>query len=190
MTKANISSPEFILKLKQGDKQSFEYLYDHYAPNLLGVISAIVKPTDQAEDVLQKGFIKIWSNIDKYDAERGTFFTWMLNICRNLAIDEYRKIRREQDKVNRGGQKDVHKEIEVQEGDFRGGDHRNGKKLHDAILKLPEDQRHVIENLYLGGLTQKELSEADDIPLGTIKSRVRLAMNKLRETLKLILFWI
>ena len=189
MAKKDISSPEFVAKLKKGDRESFKYLYDHYAPNLYGVISNIVPSTDLANDVLQRSFVKIWQNIDKYDVEKGTFFTWMLNICRNLAIDEYRKWRRKKDKLIQAKEEGVHKSESHQ---TKGSNESFGSNedLRLAIQDLPDDQQYVIEQLYLGGLTQRELSKSDDIPLGTIKSRVRLALQKLRSSLKTFLFWI
>lgn len=191
MTSIDISSPSFIQKLKQGDQKMFDYLYDHYAPNLLGVVQTIVPATDVAEDVLQKAFVKIWKNIDQYDVNRGTFFTWMLNICRNLAIDEYRKADRARKKVIQSQKDNVDRVEKTSEFSIDEQPHlMKNNKLYEAINQLPDDQKYVIEQLFLGGLTQKELGTADDIPLGTIKSRVRLALNKLRNHLKLILFWI
>ena len=187
MSKIDISSREFIARLKQGDRDSFEHLYDYYAPNLYGVVKHIVPTTDLAEDVLQRSFVKIWRNIDKYDSDKGTFFTWMLNICRNLAIDEYRKIKRKREKMNQRDDEPVYKEEETtrinidEEADYTD--------LRKAMADLPEEQRTVIENLYLNGMTQRELAEYKDIPLGTIKSRVRLAFKKLRGALKLLFFW-
>ena len=191
MTSIDISSPSFIQKLKQGDQKMFDYLYDHYGPNLLGVVQTIVPATDVAEDVLQKAFVKIWKNIDQYDVNRGTFFTWMLNICRNLAIDEYRKADRARKKVIQSQKDNVDRVEKTSEFSIDEQPHlMKNNKLYEAINQLPDDQKYVIEQLFLGGLTQKELGTADDIPLGTIKSRVRLALNKLRNHLKLILFWI
>ena len=191
MTLIDISSPTFIQKLKQGDQKMFNYLYDHYGPNLLGVVQTIVPATDVAEDVLQKAFVKIWKNIDQYDVNRGTFFTWMLNICRNLAIDEYRKADRARKKVIQSQKDNVDRVEKTSEFSIDEQPHlMKNNKLYEAINQLPDDQKYVIEQLFLGGLTQKELGTADDIPLGTIKSRVRLALNKLRNHLKLILFWI
>lgn len=189
MSKINISSPEFIGKLKQGDRKSFEYLYDHYAPNLYGVISNIVPSSDIANDVLQSAFVKIWQNIEKYDVAKGTFFTWMLNICRNLAIDEYRKAKRNREKVIRVNEEGVGKN----KGMTNSSSDNLSKKtyeLRQAIQQLPNEQKYVIEQLYLGGMTQRELAKTDNIPLGTIKSRVRLALGKLKDSLKIFLFWI
>ena len=189
MAKIDISSSSFINKLKRGDRASFEYLYDHYSPNLYGVIRNIVPTTDIADDVLQRSFVKIWRNIEKYDVEKGTFFTWMLNICRNLAIDEYRKAKREREKVIRQKKNIVTKDEDIAVESTEVDDHVM-YDLRAAIQNLPNEQQYVIEHLYLGGLTQRELSESDDIPLGTIKSRVRLALQKLKQSLKLFLFWI
>ncbi|HKK89352.1 MAG TPA: sigma-70 family RNA polymerase sigma factor [Saprospiraceae bacterium] len=182
-------SHSYIDLLQKGDRKSFERLYDNYAPNLLGVVCQMLHEKPMAEDVLQESFIKIYKNIESYDPEKGGLFTWMLNICRNSAIDRKRKINREREKVNRFESTDVstNEAPELWIEDTTIAEKR--KNLNEALEELPQEQKIVIKNLYFDGLTQRELAKTKDIPLGTIKSRVRLGMKKLRESLKIQLLW-
>jgi len=132
-----------------------------------------------AEEVLQDVFLKIWDRIDSYDREKGKLFTWMVNIARNQAIDktrskEFNKGRQTGDLgkfVNKIDAKD-HIELGVEAIGVR-----------DLLYKLPEEQQFVIEKHYLRGYTQSEISEEFNLPLGTVKTRMRLAMQLLRNLL-------
>lgn len=182
-------SNTYINLLKNRDRGSFEMLYDNYAANLLGVLSQILQEKATAEDVLQDAFIKIYKNIDTYDPQKGALFTWMLNICRNSAIDRKRKIKREQENVNRFQSENVNTSSHVPKWSNDSEIMEKRDKLNKAIEKLPEDQRTVIENLYFEGMTQREMAEHENIPLGTVKSRIRLGLRKLREGFKLYVLW-
>lgn len=182
-------SHRYIDLLKRRDRKSFEWLYDHYAPNLLGIICQMLHEKPMAEDVLQESSIKIYKTIDSYDSKKRGLFTWMLNICRNSAIDRKRKISREREKVNRFSSTNVIKDESAELWIENTSIAEKRKDLKAALEELPEEQRSVIENLYFEGMTQREFSETRNIPLGTVKSRVRLGMKKLRESLKITLFW-
>ncbi|WP_276367197.1 sigma-70 family RNA polymerase sigma factor [Chryseolinea sp. H1M3-3] len=167
--------------LQRKEKNALEYLYDHYAGALLGVISRIIKKEELAEEILQDVFLKIWDRIDSYDATKGKLFTWMLNIARNQAIDktrskEFSKSKKTDDienfvsKVDRAEFTEMSVEV---------------IGLQEVLKQLPEDQRFVIDHHYLKGYTQVEMSEEFNLPLGTVKTRMRLAMKELRNLLKL-----
>ncbi|MEJ1241259.1 sigma-70 family RNA polymerase sigma factor [Chryseolinea sp. T2] len=161
------------------DQNAFAYLYDSYAGALLGVIVRIVQKEEMAEEVLQDVFLKIWDRIGSYDREKGKLFTWMVNIARNQAIDKTRSKEFSKDKqtgnigkfVNRIDADD-HIELGVE-----------AIGLSDLLHKLPEEQQFVIEKHYLRGYTQSEISEEFNLPLGTVKTRMRLAMQLLRNLL-------
>jgi RNA polymerase sigma-70 factor (ECF subfamily) len=143
---------------------------------LYGVITRIIADENIAEEVLHDAFLRVWERIDSYDPKKGRLFTWMLNLTRNLAIDKTRsrEITRQQ--------KTIRLEKLVHTGD-KGGvvlqqDEIIG--LRDVLTKLSEDQRFIIEHLYLKGFTQSEVAEEFNIPLGTVKTRTRLAMSALR----------
>lgn len=130
--------------------------------------------------MLQDAFLRIWDRIDNYDKAKGRLFTWMLNIARNLAIDKTRSKEISKDKktddidllVNRIDRKEqAEQNIEL-------------IGIKEVLGKLSEDQKFVVEYLYLKGYTQSELAEESGIPLGTVKTRLRLAMIELRSLLK------
>ena len=139
----------------------------------------ILKKETIAEEVLQDVFIKIWDRFDNYDPAKGKLFTWMMNIARNQAIDKTRskEISKEQ---KTGGIEKVVSRIDNQDFIEQGTDSIGVKEI---LKNLPAEQRFVVEQLYLNGYTQSELAEEYNIPLGTVKTRLRLAMQQLRMTL-------
>lgn len=144
------------------------------------MITRIVRDEDVAEEVLQDVFLKFWDKIDAYDSSKGRLFTWMLNIARNQAIDKTRskeisKGRKTDDIDNLVGKIDK-AEFDEQKVEAIG--------LKEVLIKLTDDQRFVIEKLYLEGYTQSEVSEEYNIPLGTVKTRTRMAMTELRTILE------
>ena len=157
------------------------YLYDHYAGALYGVIIRIVKKETVAEEVLQDVFIKVWERFNSYDAGKGKLFTWMLNIARNQAIDKIRskEISNEQ---KTSGIENVVSRIDQEEFSETPVE---GIGLKELLKRLPAEQKFVVEYLYFQGYSQSELAEEFNIPLGTVKTRLRLAMQHLRTTLGL-----
>jgi RNA polymerase sigma factor (sigma-70 family) len=178
-TTHHIEESLLIAQLKQKHRTALNYLYDNYSAALYGVVFRVVKSEDIAEEVLQDVFLKIWDKIESYDAGKGRLFTWMLNIARNQAIDKTRskEISKEQktkpidNLVNR---------IDSQEYIEQKVD---GIGVKDLLKTLPEEQRFIVEYLYFKGYSQSELAEEYNIPLGTVKTRLRMAMKQLRTTL-------
>ncbi|CAL1520017.1 sigma-70 family RNA polymerase sigma factor [Chitinophaga sp. MM2321] len=171
---------ELVQGLRARDEKVFSYLYDHYSPALYGVALKIVTDEPSAGDVLQEVFIKIWRNIDRYEASKGRLFTWMLNIARNTAIDSLRS------KAHKLDQKiqDVTSTslmYEPQLAVHLSVDHLG---LTKVIEGLPKDQRIIIDLAYFKGCTQEEIAKVLDIPLGTVKTRMRNAIIQLRILLK------
>lgn len=156
-------------------------MYDHYAAALLGVIARILKKEELAEEVLQDVFLKIWDRIDSYDAEKGRLFTWMLNIARNQAIDKTRS--KEFSKGKKTGGIDNYVNRIENEGYVE--QRVEGIGLQNLLNALPEDQRFIIDQHYFKGYTQAEIAEEFNLPLGTVKTRMRLAMKELRNLLKI-----
>ncbi|HCW08087.1 MAG TPA: hypothetical protein DGG95_12065 [Cytophagales bacterium] len=166
--------------MKQKEQSALDYLYDHYAGALYGVVLRVIKDEDIAQEVLQDAFLKIWEKIDSYDSSKGKLFTWMLNVTRNLAIDRTRskemsKARKTDDLAISVNRVDRQEYLEIQIESIG---------LKEILNRLSDEQRFVIEHLYLKGFTQSELAEEFNIPLGTVKTRTRLALNELRKILK------
>jgi RNA polymerase sigma factor (sigma-70 family) len=175
----NISESELIARLKKKDQSSLDYLYDHYSGAIYGVIFRILKKEETAEEVLQDVFLKIWDKIESYDASKGKLFTWMINIARNQAIDKTRSKETSQGRKTDDIDYLVNK-IDIQENTQMQVD---AIGLKEVLTKLSVDQQFIVSQLYLKGYTQSEVAEEFDIPLGTVKTRLRLAMIELRSIL-------
>lgn len=171
------SEAELVSVLQARDQQAFSYLYDNYSAALNGVICNMVEDRQIAEDILQEAFLKIWNNIHKYDADKGRLFTWMLNIVRNLTIDTIRsKGYNKQAKIS--GDENT---VSSYTTDNRVSDRMDAMDLRKQLLNLRPEQRSIIELTYFQGYTQEEISKGMNIPLGTVKTRMRAAMIELRK---------
>ncbi len=168
-----------VARLIAKDQSALDYLYDHYSGALYGVVFRILKKEEIAEEVLQDIFLKIWDKIESYDATKGKLFTWMINIARNQAIDKARS--KEASKGRKTDDIDyLVNKIDIQEHSQLPID---AIGLKEVLLKLSEDQQFIVNQLYLKGYTQSEVAEEFNIPLGTVKTRLRLAMIELRSIL-------
>jgi len=171
---------ELVQGLKARDEKIFSYLYDHYSPALYGVALKVITDETTAGDVLQEVFVKIWRSIDKYDASKGRLFTWMLNIARNTAIDSLRsKAYKLEQKIT-----DVNNHALMYEPQMAVHLQVDHLGLSKAVELLQKEQRIIIDLAYFKGCTQEEIAKVLDIPLGTVKTRMRNAIMQLRGLLK------
>lgn len=170
---------ELIIQLQQRNENAFQRIYEMYAENTFGVIYNIIRDETLAEEILQDVFVKIWNNANSYSEKKGRFFTWILNIARNTAIDKIRSKSFKNSKQNQNA--DYFVDILEEKSSFSHKIDAIGiQKYIDMLEPLC---KKVIDLLFFKGYTQKEASEALEIPLGTIKTRNRICINKLRETL-------
>jgi len=176
---------KLVLAIKNQDKEAFAKLYDLFSGSLYGIAFKIVRSEEAAQDVLQDSFVKIWKNIQKYDEKQGTIFTWMLNITRNTGIDYLRKNKHQSNIEIQNAHHHVDDKNSLQS--VINTDHIGVK---DALSKLSEDQQLMIEYLYFKGYTQQEVSDELNMPLGSVKTKSRSALIKLRELFITIIFWI
>lgn len=169
-----LDTTELVQGLINKDRKAYDYLYDNYSSKLYGIALHITQKQDIAEDVLQETFIKVYKHIDKYDESRGTFFTWMLNICRNGAIDkirygkESRKIQFDSLLVDIAT--DENPEVK-----------RANSELWEVLDKLEDDHKEILKLSYYYGYAHGEISEKLNLPLGTVKSKIRIALRELRK---------
>ncbi len=173
-----------VTQLQDGDEKALAQIYDMYSSALYGLILKIVRNDELAQDILQDCFVNIWKKAQSYSSGKGSFFTWMLNICRNKSIDELRKIERHRAGKNQIADSNVH---------MNNGSEMNINTigLKDMLAKLPEEQQLIIEFLYFKGYTQQEVSDELGIPLGTVKTRARNAIKGLQNYFTIIiLLWI
>ena len=170
------SEHELVALLLRQNEQAFSYLYDNYSPALFGIINQIIPDRELATDVLQDVFINIWRKITSYDAAKGRLFTWMLNIARNAAIDKIRSRPYQDNLKNQPLAENVNTNTlnSVVNADI------NDVGLKKLINKLKEEYRVVIDLSYFQGFTHEEISKLLDIPLGTVKTRIRSALIQLR----------
>jgi RNA polymerase sigma factor (sigma-70 family) len=176
-SKISLSEEELVLALKNREKIAVEALYDMYSSSLYGVISRIIIDTATAEDVLQETFVKIWQSFSSYSTEKGRLFTWMINIARHLAIDKLRSKEFKNQNKNQELENNVtfidEQRNTVYKPELLG--------IKDLVQTLQPEQRLILELVYFKGYTHVEAADELGIPLGTIKTRLRMAIIQLRK---------
>lgn len=166
-----------ILSLQQSVEESaFEVLYDAYSSLLFGVIVRIVADQKEAENLLQDCFVKIWRNIKHYDPEKGRVATWLITIARHTALDFIRSPYFQQKATSQ----EVHSVMPSAPQLVVGPPQVETLDLKQLINKLPPACREVLERMYFEGMSHQEISDNLGIPLGTVKTRSRSALKKLR----------
>lgn len=174
------SEQELVALLKQKSRDGFNYLYKQYSAVLYGVIRKVIFDEQTAQDVLQEVFIKIWNNITQYNAEKGRIYTWMINIARNAAIDKLRsKGEIMKGKIRTGDE--IVSNIEVE---MRTEQKTDTIGLRAVVASLKPEYETIVSLAYFKGFTLDEISKTLDIPLGTVKTRMRHALQLLREHYK------
>jgi RNA polymerase sigma factor (sigma-70 family) len=169
---------EMIALLIKKDKSVITLLYERYAGALYGVICNLISNEEVAKETLQDVFIKIWNNGDKYEPAKGRLFTWMVQLTRNVAIDTLRSSQFKKNNRTETLPNSVYNSATLSEEQKT-----QDPALRRIVNRLDEQNRRIIELLYFSDYTQKEVSEELDIPLGTVKSKVRKAISQLRELL-------
>jgi RNA polymerase sigma-70 factor, ECF subfamily len=162
-----------IQRVQTQDQTVISQLYDDYGAALYGVVHRIVGMHDLSEQVIQDTFVKIWKHGPYYDETKGRLFTWMLNIARNTAIDTVRSAGYKSRQRTAGIDNQI-VSMQADEPDPHLMD------MRQIVGKLDDKYRVIVEKIYFEGYSQSELSEELGIPLGTIKTRLRSAMQDLR----------
>lgn len=169
---------ELVLLLSKQSEAAFSYLYDHYSGALYASILSIVNNQEAAADTLQEVFIKIFRQIQSYDSSKGRLYTWMLNIARNAAIDTTRSKGFQKNKQNQELSDNVYDlagSAEIKTDDIG---------LRKLVHGLKPEWRVLVELSYFEGYTQDEIAKMLDIPLGTVKTRLRAALKELHKLIK------
>jgi RNA polymerase sigma-70 factor (ECF subfamily) len=172
-----------MVRVAARDPEAMAELYDRHAARLLGLARRILGEGGEAEEVLQEVFLFAWRSASAFDASRGTVLTWLLVATRSRAIDRLR--------ARKSSLRPPAQSLELA-GDPPGPDDVEGASsdrqweaiCRGAVRELPADQRQVLELAYFEGLTQQEIAERTRTPLGTVKTRARLGLMKLRERLR------
>jgi RNA polymerase sigma factor (sigma-70 family) len=175
--KISLSEEELILALRNREKIAAEALYDMYSASLFGVISRIVIDTATAEDVLQDTFVKIWNSFGSYSAEKGRLFTWMVNIARNLSIDKIRS----KDFKNQNKNQELENNVTFIDEQRNTVYKPELLGIKDLVATLKPEQKSILDLVYFKGYTHVEAADELGVPLGTIKTRLRMAIVQLRK---------
>ena len=179
MKTEQISLDQLLSLLISRDEKGFNYLYQNYSGALYGVIIRIVRYEVEANEVMQDVFVKIWNSVTSYDQNKGSLYTWMLNIARNSAIDRLKSKSFQNDLKNQSIPDFVNDNAALsteQKHEFH--------EVQKGVATLRDDYKILINKAYFGGYTQEEISEELGIPLGTVKTRTRAALLELRNILK------
>lgn len=172
-----MTDSELIAKIVKKERQAFDLFYDRYAQIIFNLCVRILRDTTEAEDVLQEIFVQVWKEAERFDPGRASAKTWLFTIARSRSLDRYRSRKTIQKRLDDEGT-DKLSSVAVQE-DFQQSSLMQ-QYVGKALQQLSEEQRRVLELSYYEGLTQEEIAEKLGEPLGTIKSRIRSALIKLR----------
>lgn len=177
---------DIVLRLlRQRDEEGMRLLFKHYSGALMTIIAPIIPQKEIAEEVLHDVLIKVWTNIDSYDAGKSRFFTWMARIARNAAIDKTRS-----KNYRKAGKTDEIDDIVSRRRELSQTPSVDHIGITAVLDQLDASHRSVIELLYLQDFTQSEAAEELGLPLGTVKTRSRRAIMQLRELLKHEMTWL
>jgi RNA polymerase sigma-70 factor (ECF subfamily) len=162
------------------DRAAFKVLFAHFAPRVKTYLMGFKLSGRAAEDLVQEVFLTIWRKAGMFDPAKAKASTWIFTIARNRMIDEKRKEKRfPADEL-----KHISETTLTETGETKVLEKETRDRVHKALKKLPDDQREILEMAFLKGLTHSEIAEATGLALGTIKSRIRLAFEKMRYNLE------
>lgn len=170
---ATYTEDALLQLLRQRSEAGFDYLYTHYSGALLQVISGILPDQSTAEDVLQEVFVRIYQKLNLYDEQKSRLYTWMAQIARNAAIDKHRQQQNRPGLHNQKSLESVHDAVASPNPDTAD--------VRFWVNKLDKPEKEVVVLAYLQGFTQEEIGQLLNTPLGTVKSRIRSGLKKLRQ---------
>ena len=173
----NYTEADLVQSLKKRDRNAFDYLYSKYSGALYTVILNILPDKETANDILQEVFVKIWRQLDQYDPAKGRLFTWMLNVARNASIDFTRGKQFKNDRRNAGFSDSLSNSIEDSSINM------DNVGIAAVVKRLPEEYGRLITLAYFKGYTQDEIAKEENMPLGTVKTRIRKGLLELKKTI-------
>jgi RNA polymerase sigma-70 factor (ECF subfamily) len=174
------STPDELLpRVAQGDQTAFAELYDQTAPRVLGLVKRLLKDHAQSEEVTQEVFLEIWQNATRFDSTRGSAASWMLTMAHRRAVDRIRASQAGRDRDLKIGVRDLETDYDsVTESVEIRIEH---ERVERALGRLTELQRQAVKLAYYGGLSHSEVAKLLDVPIGTVKTRLRDGMIRLRD---------
>ena len=177
---AQLTDVQILQAVAGGDEQALGQIYDRYRVILFGLLVRILSSREEAEDVLQDVFLQVWRRAGDFDENRGRPFTWLVTLARSRAIDRLRS-RAARDRLAAASTQDELAEVSDAASDAFRSEQRT--LVSNALAQLPEEQKKPLMLAYFDGLTQSEIADKLGAPLGTVKTRMRSGMSKLRELL-------
>jgi RNA polymerase sigma-70 factor, ECF subfamily len=178
----NLADEEVMQLVQDGSPQAFELLYDRHGGAAFSLAYRMVGNRNTAEDVTQEAFLSIWRSRMRYDQTRGSVRTWVLGIVHNRTIDALRRnVGHDRRRETMDG---IEERYEAGERtDVEAARREESRTVRSALDALPDDQRRTIELAYFGGFSHSQIAELLDEPIGTIKGRMRLGLDKMRRQL-------
>ena len=176
-----VEDPEanLLVRVAAGEESALGALYDRMAAAAYGLASRITGDTAAAEDVVQESLLRVWRRAEQYDPGRGAARAWLLRLVRNAAIDHVRA-RGSRDRAEQGAGIDVEESVAPERPDEALLRLERGRRVRAALEDLPHEQRRAIETAYFEGLSHSEIAAREGAPLGTIKTRIRDGVMRLR----------
>lgn len=171
---------DLLVRVGGRDQQAFEAFYDRYERRAFSLAYRIVGERTLAEDIVQDAFLSIWKNGSRYDPSRGSAGAWAMGIVRNRAIDALRSRASRKPDLNHDDDATLESRASEARTDEQALQRETGREIRSRISELPDNQSKVIGLAYYGGFSQTEISDLLELPLGTVKGRMRLGMEKLR----------
>lgn len=178
---SQIADDDLLRAMARGDESALAALYDRYRLILFGLILRILHDRQEAEDVLQEAFLQVWRRANDFDPARGRAFTWLVTIARSRALDRLRMLGSRSRFVEADEQAGADEVIDTAQELIKS---EEGEIVRRALRELPSEQRRTLLLAYFEGLTQAEIAERLGDPLGTVKTRMRSGLIKLRELLR------
>jgi RNA polymerase sigma-70 factor (ECF subfamily) len=173
---------ELMRLVRRADSKAFALIYDRHCEAAFGLAYRMVGTRGLAEDVVQEAFLALWRGAGRYDAARGSVRSWILGIVHNRAIDALRRtLVHERRRASDEGLERTVASVERTDAQVISGD--DARRVRSALDVLPQDQKRVVELAYFSGYTHTEIAEAIDAPLGTVKGRMRLGLQRMRHEL-------
>jgi RNA polymerase sigma-70 factor (ECF subfamily) len=174
-----------LARVAEGDSRALDTLYDRYSRVVYGVALRILGQAELAEDVVQETFWRVWRRSRTFQSGRGQVASWIFGIAHNLSVDELRRQRSRPRPVYDTDETPVLRDIEDDRMDVAAEaiENERGRLISAALQQISAEQREAIELAYFGGLSQSEIAERLHSPIGTIKTRIRLGLRKLRDVL-------
>lgn len=166
---------ELIAALHSGNHQAFEKFYNRFAPVLYGTLVGWVNDAHVSENLLQDAFVKAWNSRESYNPAKGRLFTWLYNITRNVCIDYYRS-----HQYKKGKAAILSNDISLLKNSKQVSQTPDTVGLCQVINMLRKEEKEVVELMYFKGFTQKEIAGIMNMPLGTVKTRMSMAIKNLR----------